>query len=324
MRKTLLSLLVLAALPWMGVAEELNVKASDMRGDMGLMEDFGPTGAAFLPDGKVLVCDRRYQVFHIFDTDGRRFRFLDYPQKVGEANFSGMGWWKDNRYFVTGSHYHIKNNTRFVENRSVMSQIILLNEQLDAESGKENYHPDTALRATGFYGESAENPGEITGIAMDPKHNRIFFGFDKCLAKDGTVVLFEGPLDKFLARSTDFDLKFVKTDLKPGMDPATNTQYDLTDLAYVPDKGLVLLFSSEGNEGKQFGSNQLWFLKAGFGPAKLVLKDLSPGNRGSGLAIRESSKPEEYEAAIVCDNAMEDSRIPSRMLYLRGIRLPVR
>ncbi len=324
MRKTLVSLLLLITLPFVGAAEEFNLKASDMRGDMGLLEDFGPTGAVFLNDGKVLVCDRRYTVFHIFDTDGRRFRFLDHPQKMGEANFSGLCWWKDNRYFVTGSHYHFKNNTRFVENRSIMHQIILLNEQLDPDSGKDNYHPDTALRATGYYGQSTETPGEITGMACDPKHNRIFFAFDKCLAKDGTLVLFEGPLDKFLARSNDFDLKFVKTDLKPAVDPATSTPYDLTDIAYVPDKGLVLLLSAEGNEGKQFGSNQLWFLKAGFGPARLVQKDLAPGNRGAGLAVRPGSKADEYEAAVVCDNAMEDSRIPSRMLYLRGIRLPMR
>ncbi|MFN8612343.1 MAG: hypothetical protein U0931_32655 [Vulcanimicrobiota bacterium] len=323
MRKTLVGLLLLAVLPWACTAEEFSVKASDMRGDMGLMEDFGPTGAVFLPDGKVLVSDRAYTVFHIFDTEGRRFRFLDHPQKMGEANFSGLCWWKDNRYFVTGSHYHIKNNTRFVENRSIMHQIILQSEQLDPESGKENYHPDTALRSSGFYGESCENPGEISGLAMDPKHNRVFFSFDKCLAKDGTVVLFEGQLDKFLARSNDFDLKFIKTDLKPGVDPATGTQYDLTDIAYVPEKGLVMLLSAVGNEGKQFGSNQIWFMKAGFGPAKLVHKDLCPGNHGSGMAIR-ATKGDEYEAAIVCDNAMDETRIPSRMLYLRGLRLPMR
>jgi hypothetical protein len=179
MKKFLLGLCLMTALgPGWVQAEE--VKAADMRGDMGLLEDFGPTGVVWMEDGKVLVCDRRYTVFHIFDTEGRRYRFLDHPQKMGEANFSALCHWKDNRYFVTGSHYHFKNSTRFVENRSIMHQIILQTEQLDPESGKENYRPDAALRSSGFYGESVESPGEITGIAMDVKHNRVFFGMDKC------------------------------------------------------------------------------------------------------------------------------------------------
>ena len=323
MRKLLFGLLLMVT-AWPGVGQAEEIKASDMRGDMGLLEDFGPTGAVWMKDGKVLVCDRRYTVFHIFDTDGRRYRFLDHPQKLGEANFSGMCHWKDNRYFVTGSHWHFKNSTRYVENRSIMHQIILQTEQIDPESGKENYRPDTALRASGFYGESVETPGEITGIAMDVKHNRVFFGMDKCLAKDGTVVLLEGPLDKFLAKAPDFELKFLKSDLKPSIDANTNTQYQLNDLAYVPDKGLVLLFSAETNESKQFGYNQVWFMRGGFGPAKLVLKDIAPGNRGAGIAVRNGAAKDEYEAVIVCDNNMEDSKIPSRVLYLPKLRLPMR
>lgn len=324
MRKTLLSLILLVGTcsPW-AMAEEPKMTVGDMRGDMGLLEDFGPTGAVWVDNNRVLVCDRRYTVFHVFDLEGRRFRFLEHPQKTGEVNFSAMCHWKDNRYFVTGSHYHFKNSTRHVEARSLIHQIVLQPEQIDPESGKDNYHPDTALRATGFYGESTDTFGEITGMAFDPKHNRIFFGLDKCLAKDGTVVLLEGPLDKFLARSADFELKFLKSDLKPGIDPTTSTAYQLSDLAYVPDKGLVLLFNSETNESKSFGANQIWFMKGGFGPAKLVQKDLAVGNRGSGLAIRPSGK-EEYEAAMVCDNNMEDSRIPSRLVHLTGLRLPMR
>lgn len=319
MKKTLLALLLLVT-----PAFAQDIQVSDMRSDMGLMEDFGPTGAVFLPDGKLFICDRRYTVFHIFDLDGRRYRFLEHPQKMGEANFSGLCHWKDNRYFVTGSHYHFKNSTRFVENRSVMNQMILQGEQLDPESGKENYRPDTALRSTGFYGESVDSPGEITGMAFDVKHNRIFFSMDKCLAKDGTVVLLEGKLDKFLAKAPDFELKFLKSDLKPGYDPNTGTQYQLNDLAYVPDKGLVLLLSAETDESKRFGYNQLWFMKGGFGPARLVHKDLAPGNRGAGLAIRPSPVKDQYECAIVCDNNMEDSRIPSRILYLKALRFPGR
>jgi hypothetical protein len=322
MKKTLFGLLLALGVSLPGLAQE-NPPIYDMRGDMGLLEDFGPTGACWLDGNRVLISDRRYTVLHIFDLEGRRFRFLDVPQKLGEVNFSAICHWKDNRYFVPGSHYHVKNSTRFVENRSYIGQMVLEQEKLAEGSGKDNYRPDRALRASGFYGESTDTPGEITGMAMDPKHNRVFFGMDKVVAKDGTVVLLEGQLDKFLARSEDFDLKFVKTDLKPANDPNTGTPYQLADLAYIPDKGLLMLFNAETNESKNFGFNQIWFLKGGFGPAKLVSKDLAPGNRASGMAVRPSGK-DEYEAVIVCDNNMEDSRIPSRLIHLKGLRLPMK
>jgi hypothetical protein len=57
--------------------------------------------------------------------------------------------------------------------------------------------------------------------------------------------------------------------------------------------------------------------------AKPVKTELAPGNYGSGLAVRASGR-DEFEAAIVCDNNMEDTRVPSRLLYLRGLRMPVK
>ncbi len=323
MKKIVASLALLAGLLGAAPAEEFSQKVYDMRGDMGLLEDFGPTGACWIND-LVFLCDRRYTVFHLFDVQGRRFQFLEHPQKLGEANFSALCHYKDDEYFVSGSHYHVKNHPRFVENRSVMHKVLLQRDRINPQSGKENYRPDRALRASGYYGESTSTTGEITGIAMDPKHNRLFVAMDKTLSPDGSVVLLEGALDKFLARSEDLELKFVTTGLKPTVDSITNTPYDLQDIAYLPDRGLVLLLSAQANEGKTFGHNQLWFMRGGNTPAKLVQKDLASGNRGTGLAIRPSKTKDEYEAAIVCDNNMEDSRIPSRLVHLRGLRLPMR
>lgn len=311
---------------WAGplLAEDFSLKTYDMRGDMGLLDDFGPTGAAWLEGNRVLVCDRRYNVFHIFDLEGRRYQFLDYPHRMSDAHFNGLTPWKANHFFVTGSHYHPKNNTRIVESRSEMREIILAGERLDPASDKTNYRPDRALRASYYYGESTELAGEITGIAFDPKNNRMFLGFGQVIARDGNIVLLEGKLDQFLARSNDFELKFLKADLKPPSDPLVEAPYDLSDIAYVPGKGLLLLLSCKDKEGKRFGSNQLWFLKGGFGPARLVQKDLAPGNRGAGLAVRPTQVKDEYEAVIVCDNNMEDTRIPSRLLHIRGLRLPMK
>jgi len=324
-RKTLFALLFCAtSLLGSAAAEEFSVQSFDMRGDMGLLDDFGPTGASWAEGNRILVCDRRYNVFHLFDLEGRRYRFMDYPHRMSDAHFNGLCHWKDNQFFVTGSHYHPNNNTRIVESRSEMREIRLVGEQIDPASDKQNYRPDRALRASYYYGESTELNGEITGIAFDTRNNRVFLGISQCVARDGNVVLLEGKLDQFLARSNDFELKFLNANLKPEMDPNLKVQYSLSDLAYLPGKGLVLLFSARSEDGKSFGANQIWFMKGGFGPAKLVKKDLAIGNRGSGIALRPSSTKDEYEAAIVCDNNMEDTKIPSRLLLLKGLRFPMR
>jgi hypothetical protein len=323
MRRTLVALLVLLA-PCVAGTEEFTLSATDMRGDTGLLEDFGPTGACWVGKNQLLVSDRRYTMLHLFDTEGRRFRYMEYPQKLGDANFNALCHWKADSYFVAGSHFHVKNHPRYVESRSVVLKFNLVGEQLVADPARVNYRPDQALRSSGFYGESSEQNGEITGLAFDAKHNRVFLSLSRCLAADGSVVVLEGKLDAFLARQPELELKPLKTGLKPGIDPRTGSEYNLTDLAYVPDKGLVLLLSSETNEGRNFGANQLWYLRGGFGPAHLLHKDLAAGNRGTALAVRPGPGRDEYEAVIVCDNNMEDSRIPSRMLHLRGLKLPTR
>lgn len=319
MRTLLLSLLLLAPPAF---CQTPAAQVSDMRGDTGLLQDFGPTGAAWLDGDHLLVCDRRYNVFHIFDTNGRRYRLMDFEKKQGDANYDALCHWKGDQFFVAGSHYHTKNHPRYVENRSVIHRITVHGEELGPDSGKENYRPDVALRSSGFYGESSEQNGEVTGIAFDTRHNRFFLSMDRCLNHDGTVVVLEGRLDDFLARKADMKLKPLPTGIKPATDPATGTPYGVTDLAYVPNKGLLLLLSpSPREEGARFGTNQIWYLRGGFGPAKSLMQDVAPGNHATGLAIRPANNKDEYEAALVCDNAMEDTHVPSRLVILRGMKL---
>ena len=304
--------------------EDFSLKSYDMRGDMGVLEDFGPRGVCWTPDGQLFVVDRRYTVFHIFDTQGRRYRFLNHPEPaIPEASFSGVCVMPGGKYLATGNHYHVKNSPRYLTAHSVMHLMELAGEAFTPESGKINYSPDSALRATGYYGDSPDQRMEISGIAVDPAHNRIFIGCSQPLMPDGTVTIFEGKLDKFLLRSDDFKWDVLKTGLKPPVEPALNKPMYLSDITYVPDRGLVLLMASQNSEEKIYGSSQIWFMRGGAGVAKLVQKELAPGNRATGIAIRATTNGE-FEAAVVCDNRMEDTKIPNRLVMLRGLRLPTR
>lgn len=294
-----------------------------MRGDEGVLMDFRPTGVAWLDNGKLLVVDQRYNAFHLFDTDGRRFRFIEFPRIISPTFYSGLCRLEDNVFFATGSHYHEKNDRRYLRGRSEMHKIVLEGESLGPDSVVDNYSPDRALRATRLYGQTPVQQMEITGIAMDAKHNRLFLGLSQPVSEKGTVLLFVGPLDKFLARDESIELEPLETNLIPPVEPACNVPTYLSDIAYVPGKGVVLLMTAEADGGFRFCSNQIWFMKGGFGPAKLVAQELAPGNRAAGIALRESGDWE-YDVALVCDNNPDESKIPSRLVLLKGVHLKLR
>jgi hypothetical protein len=309
-----------------GLAATQKVTAvSDMRGDMGPLEDFGPRGAAWLPDGHLFLADWRYTVFHIFDTSGRRYAFIKHPEpQVPEAHYDSMCSIGNNTYLAVGNHYHINNNPRHLASRSVIHKMTLLGESFAPGSGKENYSPDNALRATGFYGDSAEKRLEISGTAADLKRNRIFFGCSQPLQPDGTVLILSGRLDKLLTKQDDMKLETVQTGLKPAQEPALGTNFFVSDLQYVGDRGLAILMTSQDKDEKVFGSNQIWFLRDGDSTARLVAKELVPGNRATAIAIRYEPKSKDFTAALVCDNATEDTKTPSRTVIIEHLTLPGR
>lgn len=323
--KPLLALLAVSAVCVSGVGAAHILKSSDMRGDMGVLEDFGPRGTCWLPDGRLFVADWRYTVFHIFDTDGRRFAFLQHPEpQVPEAHYDSMCSLGNNTFLAVGNHYHVNNNPRYLGSRSVVHKMVLEGEKFAPLSGKENYSPDTALRATGLYGDSAENRLEITGTAADVKKNRIYFGCSQPLQPDGTVLILSGRLDKLLTKQDDMKLEIVKTGLKPGKEPALNADFFVSDLQYVGEKGLAILLTSQNKDEKLFGSNQIWFLAAGSDHASLVAKELAPGNRATALALRYENKSKDFTAALLCDNNCEETKVPSRTIIVEHLQLPVR
>lgn len=293
----------------------------DLRSDEGVMMDFRPTGVVWLAPDRLMVCDKRWNDFHIFDLTGRRFKLLSFPVRSRPlAWFNCLTPLDENNFLVAGNHYHEKNRVRFVSARSVVFRMWLEGEELSRNAAEDDYEPDRALRATGNFGESTKTPLELSGMAVDTKQKRIFFGCSQPLSSAGTMLVYEGNLDRFLARDKNFELKELKTDLKPEMDPTTRTPYFLADMAYIPGEGLLLLLGSESPDQRTFGSSQLWMLRGAFPPAKPILKDIAPGNRAGGLAVRHI-KERSYDIAITFDNDPDNTRVPSRLLVLPGVTI---
>lgn len=292
----------------------------DFRGPEGMLMEFRPSGAVWLDENRLFVVDNRFNAFGVFDTQGNRIRYIEHPQNLALAEYSAVAPLDDKTLFVTGSHYHEKNNTRYLYPRSVMHRLDLMGETVTASSADTNYSPDRALRATEYYGSSPKAQMQIQGLAIDQKHNRMWIGLSQPLAEDGTILIYQAPLDEFLERKETLEFERVKTEIKPEIEPACGTQFHLSDLVYVPDKGLVLLLTADADEGRRFCSNQIWFMKGGFGPAKLVGKEIAPGNRCTGIALWPTDKWN-FRVALVADNNPEETRIPSRLILLDALRL---
>lgn len=293
----------------------------DFRSDEGVMMDFRPTGVAWLGPDRLLTCDKRWNDFHIFDLAGRRYKLMSFPVRSRPlAHFSCLTPLDESSWLVAGSHFHEKNHVRFLSARSVVFRMWLDGEELHRDSAADDYEPDRALRATGNFGASTKTPLELSAMAVDLKQKRIFMGVSKPLSSQGTILVYEGSLDRFLARDKNFELKELKTDLKPEVNPVTNTPYSLADMAYVPGEGLLLLLTSKGNDGRTFGGSQLWMLRGAFPPPRLVMKDIAPGNCAAGLAVRHI-KERSYDIAITFDNDPDETGIPPRLLVLPGVKL---
>lgn len=319
-RQSVLLLLALLALLSSAVLAVETDTPKDLRGDEGVLMDLRPTGAVFTAPDRILVTDSRYNQFHVFDPEGRRYVRLDVPRDLPLPWYNGIAQLDDGSYLMVGSHYHEKNTVRYVTVRSVLHRYTMEGEKWRGDSAEVNYDPDTALRRTGFLGQTVKTPMEIGGIAVDPKQKRLFFGLTRPLAEDGSVLIYEARLPEVLELKKNLEFKDVKTKLVPPEEPALGQKFFLSDLAYVPGKGLLVLMASQSPDGKTFGSNQIWMLRGGFGPAKLVAKEIAPGNRATGLAVREESK-NTYTLGLVFDNNPEDTGIPSRIMLMKGFKL---
>ena len=320
MKSSVLILILLCLfLPGPATAE----KIFDMRGDGGVLMDFEPTGVQWLDDDRLFVVDKRWNAFHIFDTQGRRFRFIEFPKVKSPAFYAGVAELEKNEFFAIGTHYHRKNNPRYLRQRAVIHKILLDGEFLKEGSVEDNYSPDLALRKTRLFGQTPREQMEISGIAFDKKHNRVFFSLKMPLDEKGEAIIFTGPLDKFLERDESMELERIKTELKPPIEPACQTQTYVSDIEYVPGRGLVLLLTAEAEGGFRFCSNQIWFLPGGFGKAKMVKHELAPQNRATGISLKQVDKWN-YKAALVCDNDPEETKIPSRLVLIDSIQLKLR
>ncbi len=319
MRRLFLILTLLAALSAGVLAGETD-SPKDMRGDEGILMDLRPTGALYLAPDRILVADSNNNQFHIFDREGRRYLRLDLPRDLPAPWYSGIAGLEDQAFLVTGDHFHDKNAIRFLEAHSVVHRYVLEGERFSKDSAAVNYDPNVALRRTGHLGQTVQNPMRVEGIAVDPRQKRVFFGLSRPLDAQGSVQILEARLDEVMNRDKNLELRDVKPQLVPDTEEAVGQRFHLSDLCYVPGKGLLVLLASQSPDARRFGSNQIWFLPGGFGPARVVARDLAPGNRAAGLAVREDDH-NTYEMALTCDNDPERTGMPSRLVILKDIRL---
>ncbi|MGI5843757.1 MAG: hypothetical protein ACOX9B_06235 [Candidatus Xenobium sp.] len=292
----------------------------DMRGDEGVLMDLRPTGAVYLAPNRILVTDSNNRQLHIFDLEGRRFRRLNLPRDMPSPSYSGIASLGEDAFLVCGDHFHEKNAVRFIHARSVLHRYVLQGEGWTRDSADTNFNPDATFRRTGHFGQTVKNPLKLEGIAVDSKQKRIFFGLSRPLGPDGSVLIYEARLDEVMARDRNLEFHDVKPQLIPEVETAVGQAFYLSDMCYVPGKGLLVLLASQSPDGRRFGSNQIWLLRGGFGPARLVGKEIAPGNRAAGLAVREEGK-DTYEATLVCDNDPERTGMPSRLVTIRGLKL---
>ncbi len=297
---------------------EVPEKLYDMRGDEGILENFRPSGLAFIAPDRVLVCDSADQRLHIFDTEGRRFKKLNIPRDLAPPNYTGMAKLSADNFLVIGSHHHENNYMRFLNARSVMHLYNLRGEMIADESASRDYDPIVALRKTGYLGEYAEKPMRVDGVAVDPSNNKIYIALSQPLEEDNSVIIYEGNLEEVLAHEKRTKLYQNNYGIFPRVDETTEQFYRVTDICHVPGRGLLILMASEKYGGYTFGANQLWFKPDDSDEAYLLAEDIAPGNYGAGLAVNPRDNGS-YDVAITFDNNPARTSTPSRFMILEGL-----
>ncbi|MBI3927500.1 MAG: hypothetical protein HY319_18320 [Armatimonadetes bacterium] len=114
----------------------------DLHGDSGILNELRPTGVAWLDQGRLFVVDRRYNAFAIFDPQGRRIGYIEPNREMALAEYSALGQLEPNVLFAAGSHYHDKNNTRYLYPRSVMHRIEVTGSQMISRPSSVAWEPE--------------------------------------------------------------------------------------------------------------------------------------------------------------------------------------
>ena len=301
-----------------GTSEEIPEQIYDMRGDDGILENFRPTGISFLSSDRVLVCDGADQRLHIFDTKGRRFKRLNVPIILPNPDYAGLAQLSKDNFLVIGSHHHVNNDARFLNNRSLMHLYTLRGELVTGESATKDYDPIVALRKTGFWGGYAKKHMRVDGLAIAPEANKMYIALSQPLEEDGSVLIYEGNLEEILACDKRTKLSQHNYGIYPRIDEITDQYYKVTDICHVADRGLLILMASVKPGGYTFGSNQLWFKPEDSEDAYLLAEDIAPGNYGAGLAVR-SNDSGAFDVVITFDNNPGQTSTPSRMMLLENI-----
>lgn len=294
----------------MALAESSN----PLRGDEGVLTDFEPQAAVWLTPDRVLVSESGLNNLHIFDLEGRRFRKFNAATNKGPAHFTGMAHLGGNEYLVLGSHYHEKNHPRYRDLRSRLHRFRLNveDEDLILDDLRQNISPLKALRRTRMWGAQPLRQLEFSGISVDKANGLVWFSMVQPLSDKGEITLLRYPLKDLLEGNDDADFTEVNTNLESPIGSRCQKPSYVTDLHALDDGSLLLLLTSDDQDGARLCSNSLWRWMPGRG-ATQVKADLAPERRATGMAVRSLGSGE-YEIALVCDNLTGKTGIPPTLV----------
>lgn len=306
--------------PSQEVTEEIPEKIYDLRGDDGILYNLRPTGISFISPNRILLCENDDQRLHIFDTEGRRFKRLNIPRDISNPCYSALTKLSQDNFLAIGSHSHINNDVRLLNNHSVMHLYTLRGEMLTGESAKVDYDPIVALRKTGYLGTYAERRMHVSGLAVAPEANKMYISLSQPLEEDGSVIIYEANLEEVLA--CDKRAKFTQHNygIFPRADETTEQYYRVTDICHISGRGLLILMASAKPNGYAFGANQLWLKPDNSEEAYLLAEDIAPGNYGSAVDARVNENGS-YTIVIAFDNDPGKTSTPSRLMVLENINL---
>lgn len=287
-----------------------------LRGDRGVLESYQPNGAVWLSEDRILVADKRFNNFQIFDTQGRRYLLFDAQSLSAPVQYTGLTRLDETTFLAVGSHYHEKNHPRYRKQRSQLHRFRLIGEDLILSDFSEDYSPVESFRMLRLWGETPLRQMEVAGLGVDEERDLIWFGLSTPLSEQGQLLLLSASLKEVLARKPGLVVNEVNTEFRLPEEERCGRPTYLTDLSVLEDGSLLVLLTSDDLEAKRFCSSSLWRIRPGHA-AERLRHDLAPGERATGMALLPLGEGS-YRVALVCDNEPETTGIPSKLVILEA------
>ncbi len=287
---------------------------SPLRGDRGVLENYQPNGAVWLSEDRILVADKRFNNFQIFDTEGRRYLLFDSPSISAPAQYAGLTRLNDNTFLAVGSHYHERNHPRYRKQRSVLHRFRLVGEDLILSDFQDDFSPVESFRMLRIWGETPLRQMQMAGVGVDAERDLIWFGLRTPLSEQGELLLLNASLKEILTKKDRLEVTEVNTEFRLPVEERCGRETYLTDIEVLEDGSLLVLLTSDDLGAKRFCSSSIWRVRPGHA-AERLLHDIAPGERATGMALRALGTGL-YRVALVCDNEPEVTGMPAKLIVL--------